>query len=158
MEHMNTTTPIDSAGTPRANSLFAIFPDSAAFERAQPELAALGLQPQQLQQHDAAALDSPDAKAGIAGTVGRFVKGMLGGETNMAKQYVQHLQEGRVVLACPVDSQEVAAKATQIITKYGGYEVTYFRTLGIQYMSPAENADHGIPTHSGANTDTDNIK
>jgi len=150
---MKTDTPIDSAGTPQINSLFAVFPDSDTYLRAEPELTTLGLRPEQLRRDDAPALDRPDADAGLLGTIGRWVKG-LGGETNMAKNYVQHLREDRVVLACHVDDLETAEKATRIITSHGGYEVTYFRPLGIQYMSPTENAEKGIPTHSLTNTDT----
>lgn len=150
---MTPKTPIDGAGTPQVNSLFAVLPDSTAFRHAEPELAALGLQPVLLQKNDASALDSPAVGAGILGTIGRFVKG-IGGETNMAMNYVRHLQEGRVVLACSVADQDTAAKATRIITNVGGYEVAYFRTLGIQYMSPTENAEQGISTHSATNTDT----
>ncbi|HVC79934.1 MAG TPA: hypothetical protein VNL35_05450 [Chloroflexota bacterium] len=150
---MKTDTPIDNAGTPQVNSLFAVFPDSDAYFRAEPELAALGLRPEQLRRHDAPVLDHPDADAGLLGTIGRFVKG-IGGETNMAKNYVQHLREGRVVLACHVDDPQTAEKATRSITSHGGYEVTYFRPLGIQYMSPTENAEKGVSTHSLTNTDT----
>ena len=150
---MKTNMPIDRAGTPQANSLFAVLPDRDSFRRAETELAALGLQPEQLQKNDASALDSPATEAGMLGTIGRFAK-RIGGETNMAMNYVQHLQEDRVVLACYVADLDTAKKATRIITNHGGYEVAYFRTLGIQYMSPAENADHGIATHAATNTDT----
>jgi hypothetical protein len=150
---MKSNTPIDQAGTPQVNSLFAVFPDSDAFRRAEAELTALGLKPELLQKEDASALDGPATGAGVLATISRFVKG-IGGETNMAKNYVQHLQEERVVLACYVADQDTAEKATRIITNQGGYEVAYFRPLGIQYMSPTENVKQGIPTHSGTNTDT----
>jgi hypothetical protein len=152
-ERMKTTMPIDSAGTPHVNSLFAVLPDSDAFRRVEPELTALGLQPELLRKADASALDRPATGGGVLGTISRFLKG-IGGETNMAKNYVQHLQAGRVVLACFVADQDTAEKATRSITNHGGYEVAYFRTLGIQYMSPTENAEQGIATHSGTNTDS----
>jgi hypothetical protein len=144
---------IDSAGTPRDNSLFAVFPDSDAYRAAEPELRALNLRPEPLRKDDASALDSPDSEAGMLGTIGRFLKG-IGGETNMAKNYVEHLRNDRVVLACLVPDDQTAKKATRIITEHGGYEVTYFRPLGIQYMSPRENAEKGIPTHAATNTDS----
>jgi hypothetical protein len=150
---MKTKTPIDSAGTPQVNSLFAVFPDNEAYGRAERELLALGLQPERLRKDDAAVLAGPQAEAGMLATLGRFLKG-IGGETNMAKNYVQHLRDDRVVLACRVADEKTAEQATRIITDQGGYEVTYFRPLGIQYMSPKENLEKGIPTHAGSNTDT----
>jgi len=150
---MKTKTPIDRAGTPQVNSLFAVFPDNEAYGRAERELQALGLQPEQLRKDDAAMLAGPQAEAGMLGILGRFLKG-IGGETNMAKNYVQHLRDDRVVLACRVADEKTAERATRIITDQGGYEVTYFRPLGIQYMSPKENLEKGIPTHAGTNTDT----
>jgi hypothetical protein len=77
----------------------------------------------------------------------------MGGESNMAKRYAQHLEEGHVVLAAPVSDNETAEKFTRIVTNNGGYEVTYFRDWSIQYMSPTENINRGIPTHSTTNTD-----
>ncbi len=150
---MKTSSAIDRAGTPQVNSLFAVFPDSEAYRAAEPELKGLGVQPEQLMKEDASALDSPDSEAGMFGTISRFVKG-IGGETNMAKNYVEYLRKDQVVLACLVPNEETAAQATQIITNHGGYEVAYFRPLGIQYMSPRENLEQGIPTHAGTNTDT----
>jgi hypothetical protein len=150
---MKNKAPIDKAGTPQVNSLFAVFPDSEAYYRAERELTALGIQPEQLRKKDAAALDSPNSEAGMVGAIGRFLKG-IGGETNMAKNYVRHLRNDRVVLGCYVADEKTAEKVTRIITKHGGYEVAYFRPLGIQYMSPRENAERGISTHAGTNTDT----
>jgi hypothetical protein len=149
---MKSNAPIDSAGTPRTNSLFAVLPDCDAYRAAESELRKLGLQPELLQKEDAAALDSPNAAAGKLGAINRFLKA-IGGETNMAKNYVQHLRNDRVVLACKVPNDNAANEATRAITSHGGYEVVYFRPLGIQYMSPGENAARGISTHATTNTD-----
>jgi len=150
---MKTNAPIDSAGTPQINSLFAVFPDGESYRAAERELTALRLHPEQLRKEDVSALDSPDSNAGMVGAIGRFLKG-IGGETNMAKNYVRHLRNDQLVLACRIADDTTAKEAARIITAHGGYEVAYFRPLGIQYMSPRENAEKGIPTHAATNTDT----
>jgi len=149
---MKTNAPIDRAGTPQTNSLFAVFPDIESYQAAERELTALGLQPEQLQKDDASALDSPDSNAGMLGAISRFLKG-IGGETNMAKNYARHLRHDQIVLACRIADDNTANEAARIITAHGGYEVAYFRPLGIQYMSPRENAEKGIPSHATTNTE-----
>jgi hypothetical protein len=146
---------IDPAGTPKQHYIYAVFDDEDAYHRAEPALRAIGVEPEQLMKPHASTLEHPSTDAGVLAKVERFLKKSLGGESHMAEIYARYLQEGRIVVAAPVSDQDAAQEITRIITGQGGYEVTYFRTWGIQYMSPQENIDHGVPTHSGSNTDTD---
>ncbi|MDB5074823.1 MAG: hypothetical protein JWO42_1002 [Chloroflexi bacterium] len=139
-------------GTPQPRHIFAVFDSVDGCKDAVQELNTIGIQAEKLQADDASSLQRPADNAGVLGKFGRFLKGM-GGETNMAMRYAQHLQDGHVMLAAPVSDNETAQKVTGIVTGHGGYEVTYFRDWSIQYMSPNENIDRGVPTHSTTNTD-----
>jgi hypothetical protein len=141
---------LDPAGTPRTGQVFAVMDSSDVCGDAKRELTEMGLQFEEFQSEDAPALEQPKG-AGMIGTLMRTLKD-IGGETNMANLYAQHLRAGKVVLAVQVPDAETAQQVTNIITRCGGYEVAYFRELGIQHMSPTENIEHNIPTHSGSNT------
>ncbi len=142
---------LDAAGTPRTQQVFAVLDTSATYREVERELNAMGLQPEQFQSEDASTLERSAKGSGMGGTLLRILKD-VGGETNMANLYAQHLRDGKFVLAVQVPDAETAAGVTEVIARHGGYEVAYFRALGIQHMSPTENIEHGIPTHSGSNT------
>jgi hypothetical protein len=141
---------LDASGTPRDGEVFGVLDSHAAYEDAERELQAMGLQPEKFESQDAPALEQPK-DPGMLGSLMRTLKG-IGGETNMANLYAQHLREGKVLLAVQVANADTAAEVTTIISRHGGYEVSYFRELGIQHMSPTENIEHDIPTHAGSNT------
>jgi hypothetical protein len=141
---------LDVSGTPRTGRVFAVLDGSDVCGDAKREFTMMGLQFEEFQSEDAPTLEQPKG-AGIIGTLMRTLKD-IGGETNMANLYAQHLRAGKVVLAVQVPNAETAEQVTKIISRCGGYEVAYFRELGIQHMSPTENIEHNIPTHSGSNT------
>jgi hypothetical protein len=143
---------IDRSGTPRLRYVYAVFDDQEKSRGAMAELLSIGIHAEQLQGSDASSLQHADEKSGVAGKLGRFLKGM-GGESNMAKRYARLLQDGRIMLAASVSSNDLAEAFTHVATSHDGYEVTYFRDWGIQYMSPSENIKHGLPIHSETNTD-----
>lgn len=143
---------IDRAGTPKLHHICAVFDHGDAYRRAEHELLAMGIEPEQLLRSDAPALEQPEEASGVIGRMERFLKGM-GGERHMAQIYAHHLREGRVVLAAPVSNHETAREVARVITDQGGYEVTYFGTWSVRYLSPKENLDHGIPSHSETNAD-----
>jgi hypothetical protein len=144
---------IDRSGTPRTRYVYAVFDNRDASRDAYTELLSIGIHAEQLDGTDAPSLEHSGEKAGVVGKIDRFLKG-LGGESNMATRYAKLLRDGHVVLAAPVPSNELAAAFTHIAASHDGYEVTYFRDWGIQYMSPSENIKHGLPIHSETNTDT----
>lgn len=141
---------LDASGTPREGEVFAVLDSPNAYKEAERELNAMGLQPEEFQSDDASMLEQPKG-SGVLGAVMRTLKD-IGGETNMANMYAQHLKEGKVVLAVQVPNADVALQVTKIVSRHGGYEVSYYRALGIQHMSPTENIEHDIPTHTGSNT------
>jgi hypothetical protein len=142
----------NQTGTPLPRHIFAVFDNADACAIADKELNTIGIQSERLKDEDAATLQHPADTAGVFGRVGRFLKG-LSGETNMANHFAQHLQDGRVMIAAPASDKETAETFTRIVTSHGGYEVTYFRDWAIQYMSPHEDIDRGVPIHSTTNTD-----
>jgi hypothetical protein len=143
---------INKSGTPAPLHIYAVFDNAEGYRRAEQELIAIGVQPDKLERDDVSALQPPPDKAGPLEKIERFLKG-IGGETNMAKRYANYLQQGGTVLAAPVPNNDAVETIARIVTKNGGYEVTYFGDWTIKYMSPSENIDHGAPTHSMTNTD-----
>jgi hypothetical protein len=141
---------LDPAGTPRPQHIFAVFDGMKEMEAAAAELRERGIDPEEYQPRDASKLGAPNPEEPVIGKVGRFVKG-LGGESHMAERYAHYLQVGHPVLAVPIKDRDAAEQVARLVTKRGGYEVTYFRDWAIQYMSPDENRARGIATHSHTN-------
>ncbi|HVC82313.1 MAG TPA: hypothetical protein VNL35_17635 [Chloroflexota bacterium] len=154
MKASNTITKesIDAAGVPRLHHLYAVFDEDDACRRAMDALHALGLESEQLRGTDAPLLEHPALGAGILSRLERVIKG-VGGERHLAAIYAHHLREGRTMLAVRLPHSATAAEVAHVITANGGYEVAYFRDWSIEYLSPRENVAHGLPTHSGTNTD-----
>lgn len=142
--------PIDAAGTPSPQHVFAVFDREDDLRAVEAALNAQSVHCETYGPDDAAKLQEPSPDAGIGGKIGRFVKG-LGGERHMAERYALYLQEGRNLLAAPMQDPQAAELIARIMTSHGGYDVTYFRDLAIQYMSPSENVERGIPTHTHTN-------
>jgi hypothetical protein len=143
---------IDTAGTPKVHHVFAVFDDGDSYRGAEQALIAMDLEPEQLLRSDASALEQPAGDAGVLGRMGRFLKA-IGGERHVAQIYAHHLREGRVVAAAPVSSHELAREVARLLTRQGGYEVTYFGNWSVRYLSPQENLDHGVPSHRETNAD-----
>jgi hypothetical protein len=143
---------IDRVGTPAPRHIYAVFDNAEAYRHAEQELIAIGIQPEKLEGDDASAQQPPPDKPGLLKKVERFLKS-IGGETNMAKRYAEHLQQSHIVLAAPVPDVASVEKIAKIVTNNGGYEVTHFGDWTITYLSPSENIAHGAPTHSTTNTD-----
>ena len=141
---------VDRAGTPQIDHLYAVFDREDQANEAEKALSSQGVTTERLhtQQH-ARALQEPESKIG---KVMRAVTKGFGGEGNEAERYARHVQEGRIVLTVAAPNKDAADAVTQTLTQHGAYDVTYFRPLGIEYMSASENQEHGLPTHSAGNT------
>ena len=138
---------IDIAGTPQHDHVYAVCDHEGQARQAMQALTTQGIQVHHLSADAAHLLLEPTHPLGKAE---RLVK-KIGGETHEAERYARHLEEGRIVLAVRVEHKEAADAATQTLKQHGAYDVTYFRGWAIQYMSPLENTQHGIPTHSLGN-------
>lgn len=150
--------PIDTAGTPRPGYLYAVFDNPAEADRAEQEIARMGLQPRQLQ-GDAAARVLRQETAhtkGLGATITRFVKSASGGEDTEAQRYAIHLEHGRIVLTVPCPDQSTADRLTKAVVEHGAYDVTFFGPWTIEHMSPGENAQRGMPTYE-ASTGADEL-
>jgi len=146
---------VDAGGTPERRNVYAVFDTEEEARQAQGALAATGLQTERLG-HSSAAGDLSDSKGDARGAMAKFtnwIKG-YGGEDMEAKRYAAHVDAGRVVIAVPADSQDNAQDLTRILTGYGAFDVTYFSDWTIVHESPAENAEHGMPTYE-AGTEAD---
>jgi hypothetical protein len=75
----------------------------------------------------------------------------IGGEKHEAERYARHIEEGRTVVALAVPSRDEAWSVTRTLVERGGYDVTYFSGWTIEHLSPQENIDHGLPTHTTTN-------
>jgi hypothetical protein len=139
---------INKAGTPQHDHVYAVFDHMEQAHHAIQALSTQGIQAHHLNGGDAAHLlrEAVDP----LGKAERLVK-RIGGETHEAERYAWHLEQGRIVLAVRVEHKEAADAATQTLKQHGAYDVTYFRGWAIQYMSPLENTQHGLPTHSLGN-------
>jgi hypothetical protein len=142
---------IDAAGTPRPGYIFAIFDSQDGASDAKNVLAGMGVVAEAFEPADAEMLKRTSDDAGVVASLRRFLKNM-GGESNMATRYADHLARGRRLLAVPVADNAAAEQLTKVLTGHGGYDVTYFRDWSIQYMSPSENIERNEPTHSSTNT------
>lgn len=144
---------IDQAGTPKGDSLFAVFDGEQQAQQAERALTEAGFHPQRLRpQASAAALQGAPAQDSLWNRLSRLMKTFGGGENHEAERYADHLQHQRIVLAMPVADREAALRACRQITDNDGYDVTYYRALAIEYMSPEANERHGVATHAAGNT------
>ena len=144
---------IDRSGTPKHDSLFAVFDDAQQAERGQRALTDAGFHPQRLHPRASApALQGDATQDSPWNHLTRLVKTISGGEAHEAERYADHLQQGRTVLAMTVADREAALRACRLIADNDGYDVTYYRALAIEYMRPEANERHGIATHAAGNT------
>ena len=144
---------VNEAGTPRRNHVFAVFDHASMALQAEKALEEKGIRSQRLQgTEDADALQSPDQSAGIVRKLERIVK-FVGGESNEAKRYASHLEQGRIVLAIPAPDRDAALQARDVLIRYDAYDLTYFRDWAIEYLAPEANTRRGLPDHSETNTD-----
>ncbi len=147
---------IDQAGTPRPQTLYAVFDGEQEAAQGEQALAALGVTAQRLQGAGAAeALKSPHEEAhGLTGAVTRMFKS-VGGESLEGERYAMHADQGRVVLAMPCPDQPTAERLTKALVHHGAWDITYFGGWTIQHMSPGENAAHGMPTYEASTNPAD---
>ncbi len=142
---------VDAGGTPERRNVYAVFDTQEQAREAEQALAGMGVRAERLD-HSASAgdlsADKGDAPS-LIGKVTNFFKG-YGGEDLEAKRYAAHVDNGRVVIAVPADSQDNAQDLTRLLTRYGAFDVTYFSDWTIVHESPAENAQHGMPTYEAA--------
>ena len=144
---------IDQSGTPKDDSLFAVFDGAQQAEQAERALTAAGFHPQRLHPQASAPMLQGDAAQGsLWNRLSRVVKNISGGEDHEAERYADHLQQNRIVLAMPVANRDEALEACRQITDNDGYDVTYYRALAVEYMSPEANERHGVATHAAGNT------
>jgi hypothetical protein len=145
---------IDQAGTPRTQTLYAVFDSEREAAQAEQALAGIGVAAQRLQ-GSAEALKQPEAEAhGLTGVVTRMFKS-VGGESLEGERYAMHVDQGRVVLTMPCLDQATADQLTKVLVPHGAWDVTYFGGWTIQHMSPGENAAHGMPTYEASTTPED---
>jgi hypothetical protein len=144
---------IDSAGTPKDDSVFAVFDAEQQALRAERALTDAGFHPQRLHPRSSTpALQGAAAQDSLWDRLTRLLKTIGGGEGHEAERYADHLRQGRFVLAVHVPDKGAALVACRLITGNDGYDVTYYRPLAIEYMSPEANARHGVATHAAGNT------
>ncbi len=141
--------PVDAAGTPDKQQLYAVFDSEQEADRAEQALSAQGSEWRRLQGQEAAHDLNQHDEDTVTGKIGRFIKG-FGGEDLEAKRYSVHTQNGQVVLTVPCQDQETAQALTRLLTPFGAYDVTYFSNWTMEHMSPAANAAHGMPTYESA--------
>lgn len=146
---------VDSAGTPRNHHLYAVFDAEDRGRKTAGDLEASGLQVQVLHgtddAHQLRAADAPGHSGGPTARLSRLVK-RLGGETAAAERFAVHLELGRTVLAIETESRKTEELVDRL-TKDGAYDVIYFTMLGIEYLSPTENAAHNIPAEGEVSAD-----
>ena len=152
----NAKSHIDQAGTPRTQTLYAVFDSEREAAHAEQALAGMSVTAQRLQGSAAAeALKQPEAEAhGLAGAVTRMFKS-VGGESLEGERYAMHVDQGRVVLTMPCADQTTAEQLTEALVPHGAWDITYFGGWTIQHMSPGENAAHGMPTYEASTTPED---
>ena len=145
---------IDQAGTPRTQTLYAVFKSEREAGQAERALAGMGVTAERLQ-GSAEALKQPEAEAhGLTGVVTRMFKS-VGGESLEGERYAMHVDQGRIVLTMPCADQATADQLTKALTPHGAWDITYFGGWTIQHMSPGENAAHGMPTYEASTTPED---
>jgi SAM-dependent methyltransferase len=142
-----------AGNTPHYNHLYAVFDATHEAEQACSALVAAGFAPRRLQPHASAdAFKDPGSSSSPAARLERWVK-RLGGETHDAERYADHLEHGRAVLAVAAPDRAAALRIADVITRHGGYDVTYYAPLAKEYMSPEANAAHGLPTFATTTAD-----
>lgn len=144
---------VDTGGTPRTGSLYAVFDNPDQAYQAEQALAALGMQVRVLAEDtEASVFAQPEKSSGLVGKLARSVK-VMGGEKHEAERYARHIEEGRTVVTLQAGDREAARGMARTLLDHGAYDVTYFSNWTIEYLSPQENIDRGLPTHSTTNVD-----
>ncbi len=143
--------PIDAAGTPQKQQIYAVFDSDANAQAAEQDLRGMGITAQRLQGSGVAQelTGSHEAEGGLTSKFTRFFRG-LGGEDHEAERYANHMEHGRVILAVPASDQVTAERITPVLTQHGAFDVTFFGSWTMQHLSPGENAEHGMPTYESS--------
>ena len=125
--------PVDLAGRLRHNYLYAVFDsEDQVTQVEQALLAEMGVQVQRLQGLDAAA-HLRGEYASIRVKLERFVIG-LSADAEHSDHYAAQLEMGRIVLAVPCETHDMAEKMTRKILDYGAHDIRYFGTIGMVSM------------------------
>jgi hypothetical protein len=129
--------PISDLGTPSEDHLFAVFDTPEEADRATQALDDLGVPVHRFfGSQDANALLGPDTDTGeVLATVRRVLRG-FSEEAHEADRYGRHLQNGKVLLAMPAENRAVAELLTRVLTRNGGYDVTFFDNLTYEHLAP----------------------
>jgi len=151
---MTTEKPIDAAGTPRRDHLFAAFNGA---EEARNAMQALGTQygePSLISSpEDAQRLRGEGPARGLKEQVERSLKS-FGGEGNVATHYGERLKAGCVVLAVPAPNRDSAIRAADQLKLLGAFDIAYFGPWTMEFFhGGAAAANHPNTTpHSHGDT------
>ena len=90
----------------------------------------------------------------MLGKLERLAK-RIGGESHDAERYAGYLMQGKAVLVLHAGDRETALRLADLLVSQGGYDVTYFRGWGTEYMSSDANQAHGVSSHTSTNTNVE---
>lgn len=130
--------PISDLGMPLEDHLFAVFNTPEAADHAAQDLAKLDVPVHRLTGPEAvSALMGPETGTNdVLAMVRRVLRG-FSEEAHEADRYARHLEHGRVVLAMPAENRAVAVLLTNLLTRDGGYDVTFYDNLTYEHLTPA---------------------
>src|SRR5579871_2726052 len=147
---MNEDTAINPSGTPKEETVYAVFADERAASGAEEALRAFGVEPAFLRgPEQSRALKAPTDE-GVGSHIERWLK-TLGGESHEAQRYGEHLEQGRLVLVVPAADRDTAVALTDLLTSHGAFDVTYYSGWTIEHTSWQEDTARGLPTHTTTN-------
>lgn len=142
--------PISDLGTPSEDHLFAVFATPQQADEAAEDLAELGVPVHRFEGPQAAqALMGPDTGVGEPMAMLRRVLRGMSEQTHEAERYAQHLDHGDVVLSLPAENHAVAVLLSRILTRHGGFDITFFDNLTYEHFGPPSPPSSGTAT--GAN-------
>lgn len=149
---MKEETAINQSGTPKEETVYAVFGDERAARGAEEALRAFGVEPAYLRGPDQAQMLKEPADEGVGSHIERWLK-TLGGESHEAQRYGEHLDHGRVVLVVPAPDRDTAVALTDLLTSHGAFDVTYYSGWTIEHTSWQDDAARGLPTYTTTNTE-----
>jgi hypothetical protein len=95
-------------------NVVGVLDDDAAVDRARERLAQVGFAPDRYDvlegERDVSRIDVKGQGHGLAGTVKRWLQGVLSEDADHARRYAEHLREGHFVLGVSVGEDEAAKR------------------------------------------------
>lgn len=125
---------VDGAGTLRRNHLYAVADDDQIAREVEQALTADGIDGVERLEGKAAATALTGEAKGPSGAILGAIRSLktAAGETQQAEHYATHVENGRIVLSIPCDSQASADRLIDLIKEHGGYDFAYFSEGSIE--------------------------